>query len=49
MQQLFLDSDSVPSTTDMQGADFPLGLADFTYSDLYRPERLRDLAGVLRS
>src|SRR5205085_2696170 len=46
MQQLFLDSDSVPAPTDATSADFPLGIADFTYSDLYRPERLRELAGV---
>src|SRR5207248_4549720 len=46
MQQLFLDSDNVSAPTDAMGADFPLGIADFTYSDLYRPERLRELAGV---
>jgi hypothetical protein len=46
MQQLFLDSDSAPALTDRPDADFPLGIADFTYSDLYRPERLRELAGV---
>src|SRR5919206_3533995 len=26
--------------------DFPLGIEGFSYSDLYRPERLRDLAGA---
>ena len=45
MQQVFLDSDSVPAPTIASGADFPLGIANFTYSDLYRPERLRELAG----
>src|SRR5256714_5773307 len=44
MQQLFLGTDNAPAHVDADDADFPLGIADFTYSDLYRPARLRALA-----
>src|SRR2546421_11306040 len=44
MQQLFRDGGSAPAHADAAGVDFPLGIADFIYSDLYRPPRLRQLA-----
>ncbi len=43
MQNLSFDSVSAP-TADQSTADFPLGIAGFTYADLYRPLRLRALA-----
>jgi NADPH-dependent glutamate synthase beta subunit-like oxidoreductase/NAD(P)H-flavin reductase len=42
MQDISLDSTGAPDAT-TTGADFKLGIADFTYADLYRPERLRQL------
>src|SRR5919202_1381099 len=46
MQQLFLGTDNAPAEGGADASDFPLGIADFTYGDLYRPERLRALADV---
>ncbi|HJR09770.1 MAG TPA: FAD-dependent oxidoreductase [Pyrinomonadaceae bacterium] len=45
MQDISLDSTGAPDAT-TTGADFKLGIADFTYADLYRPERLRQLTAV---
>ncbi len=42
--QTLLNGDSAPAQQGAAGFDFPLGLADFTYGDLYRPEGLRALA-----
>ena len=47
MQDISLDSSTgAPSATTGAGADFQLGIADFTYADLYRPERLRRLTAA---
>ncbi|HEX8069563.1 MAG TPA: FAD-dependent oxidoreductase [Pyrinomonadaceae bacterium] len=44
MQHTLLDSSASASPADAARADFPLGVAGFTYADLYRPQRLRALA-----
>ncbi|MCA1566827.1 MAG: FAD-dependent oxidoreductase [Acidobacteria bacterium] len=48
MQDNSLDSSSTgaPGSDAGTGADFPLGVADFRYSDLYRPERLGQLTAA---
>ena len=43
MQNTFLDG-AAPADADQTENDFKLGVEGFTYSDLYRPARLRDLA-----
>ncbi|MDQ3135697.1 MAG: hypothetical protein M3Q76_13015, partial [Acidobacteriota bacterium] len=45
MQNLILEkSDGAPSAVEASNTDFALGVGDFSYGDLYRPERLRALA-----
>ena len=44
MQQLFRDGGSASSHAGTTDVDFPLGIGNFTYGDLYRPPRLRELA-----
>jgi NADPH-dependent glutamate synthase beta subunit-like oxidoreductase/NAD(P)H-flavin reductase len=47
MQDNSLDSSTgAPGSDAGTGADFPLGVADFRYSDLYRPERLGQLTAA---
>ena len=45
-QNLFLEANQVPpgDSDDQTPTDFQLGIEGFTYADLYRPRRLRDLA-----
>ncbi|HEY1403128.1 MAG TPA: FAD-dependent oxidoreductase [Pyrinomonadaceae bacterium] len=45
MQDISLDS-SMGAPGGDTGADFPLGVADFRYSDLYQPERLGQLTAA---
>src|SRR5215212_11365696 len=47
VQNLFVESSDAaqePTSNQQPSADFPLGIEDFTYGDLHRPERLRALA-----
>jgi len=45
MQNLILEkSDGAPPAVEASNTDFALGVGDFSYGDLYRPERLRALA-----
>jgi NADPH-dependent glutamate synthase beta subunit-like oxidoreductase/NAD(P)H-flavin reductase len=44
MQNLTLDGLSTPPPAAPAAQNFPLGIADFTYADLYSPPRLRQLA-----
>ncbi len=44
MQNILNESGDAPASADASSPfDFSLGVGGFTYSDLYRPERLRDL------
>jgi hypothetical protein len=44
MQIIPLESTGAPDGTGNAEADFPLGIDNFNYRDLYEPERLRQLA-----
>lgn len=51
MQDISLESSlesgtGAPDSPRGAGADFKLGLGDFNYGDLYRPERLRELTAI---
>jgi NADPH-dependent glutamate synthase beta subunit-like oxidoreductase/NAD(P)H-flavin reductase len=50
MPDISLESSTgAPPSPHDAGADFQLGLADFNYSDLYKPERLRQLSAIFYS
>ena len=48
MQKVYLESNdsATQSAAHQLNANLKLGIHDFTYEDLYRPERLRDLAEI---
>src|SRR5215213_1920660 len=49
VQDLFVESNDAahePTSDQQLTTDFPLGIEGFRYGDLFRPERLRALAGA---